>query len=257
MVPEELQPPRNRLSIAHLMLWTLGSAIILAGFRAFANQPQQDQGRLGTILSVFYLAYCLPLGAQVGSVAIWLLQRWRTERRFPTQPGHWLLLVEGISGLLSWLGYAAVFGAAQVFSLEAYGQGSLWLLAQIPPLTIALILYVRSWRSFREQGSLWSLANAALVLQHVVILAPVVLLVFSEWFLGPNLSDFHPYGPFEFQSRCCGPVSGLVVLVAGTSEFTSRAGSRDYLHWVGIAALVSLAALQFVLPIVVSWAMQM
>src|SRR5688500_10138352 len=76
MVPD-LPPPRNRLSIAHLMLWTLGSAIILAGFRVFTNQPQQDQGRLGTILSVFYLAYCLPLGAQVGSIAIWALQRWK------------------------------------------------------------------------------------------------------------------------------------------------------------------------------------
>ena len=256
MSPEP-QPPRNRLSIAHLMLWTLGSAIILASFRAFANQPQQDQGRLGMILSVFYLAYCLPLGAQVGSVAIWAMQRWRGTRIFPTQPGHWLLLIEGVSGLLSWLGYAIVFGTTNLLSLETYGQGSLWLLAQIPPLTIALVLYVGSWRRFREEGGMWGVTGLMLVLQHVVILTPAVVLVLAEWFLGPRSSDFYPYGPFEFQSRCCGPVSGIAVLIAGIADLSTRAAERDYLHWAGIASLVLLAGLQFALPIVISWAMQL
>jgi hypothetical protein len=257
MVPDKPQPPRNRLSIAHLMLWTLGSAIILAGFRAFANQPQQDQGRLGTILSVFYLAYCLPLGAQVGSVAIWALQRVRGPQIFPTQPGHWLLLIEGVSGLLSWLGYAIVLGTAQLLSLETYGQGSLWLLAQIPPLATALVLYIRSWRNFRHEGSLWGLANLALVLQHLLILAPVALLALCEWFVGPSASAFYPYGPFEVQSRCCGPVSGLAVLLAGIADLRTRAAKRDYLHWAGIASLVLLAALQFALPLIVQWAMDL
>ncbi len=256
MPSEEPQPPHNRLTIAHLMLWTLGSAIILAGFRAFAQQPQPDQGRISTILSIFYLAYCLPLGAQVGSVALWGIQRWGGQRTFLTQPGHWLLLIEGISILLSWVGYAVVFGTQAMLSQESYVHGSLFLVMLVPPLVTALLLYVRTWRSFRLESGLWGLANASLVLQHVLILAFVVVLILGEWFLGPNSGSFNPYGPFEFQSRCCGPISGLAVLLAGLSDLATRASSRDYLHWVGVGSLAIVAGLQFALPILVSWVMQ-
>src|SRR5688572_27918705 len=95
--------PKNRLTIAHLLLWTLGSSIILACYRAWITQNQLPADSFA-IMPLLHLVYSLALGAQVGSVFLWALRALTRQSGFPTEPGHWLLLIEGFSALAMWAG---------------------------------------------------------------------------------------------------------------------------------------------------------
>src|SRR5262245_47816764 len=94
-------PPRRRLTIAHLMLWTLGCAVALGFYREITLAQQRPDGRFQIVMQVFGLLYCIPAGARIGTVFLFAWMTWRGDRSFPTQPGHWLLLTEGVSALLS------------------------------------------------------------------------------------------------------------------------------------------------------------
>src|SRR5438132_3400288 len=100
-------PPRNRLSIAHLMLWTLGSAIALAFYRAMAIDKQANE-RLVAVSRIYALLYSLLAGPKVGGLLLFTWRKVRGIAGFPTQPGHWLLVLEGASAMLAWLGRTAV-----------------------------------------------------------------------------------------------------------------------------------------------------
>jgi len=231
------EPPRNRLSIAQLMLWTLGSALILGGFRLFRQQPQPDTGRIDTILSVFYLAYSLPLGAQVGSVFLWVARRWRRQGGFPVQPGHWLLLVGGFAHLLSWTGYAIGHFAVRFFIFD---ESAWWLPIEIPALLVALVGYALTWANVRREQGIWRLAVTCLVVEYALILLMLAFAVIR---------------PIQFQGTCCAPVCAVLLLLAGISDLANRSSERDYLHWTGIAATVTVCILQASLPLVMRWLM--
>src|SRR5262245_9542230 len=96
----------NRLSIAHLLLWTTMTALVLMFVRAVyapgvmppelddalrINIERQSQLQMSVLL-VFSPAY----GAALSSLC---LTAWRLATRrfgFPTQPGHWLLLMVAV-----------------------------------------------------------------------------------------------------------------------------------------------------------------
>src|SRR6476620_8292961 len=129
------QPPRNRLTIAHLMLWTLGTAISLAFYRALSSDGQFPSDRYKTASLVFGLVYSLPAGARIGGLFFLGLKRARGERDFPSQPGHWLLVVEGLSTILAFGGQAIVtliFGSQRMDIAE-------WSISQIPNCLVTAV----------------------------------------------------------------------------------------------------------------------
>src|SRR5688572_28112648 len=115
--PIAAQPQQNRLSIAHLFLWTATTAVVLThqqslkppapdriGFSSFLSQPGMDvevemakqrqriHGRW-TSRWLVDLAFSPVYGAALAGVvlAFWRLITLRFG--FPTQPGHWLLIL--------------------------------------------------------------------------------------------------------------------------------------------------------------------
>ena len=96
--PELPQPP---LSIGHLFLWILGSALVLASYRWLAEPGEDRVWRL-----LFHLDHIMRgLTGGAGVAAIMLLVRRLVIRDapLPRQPGHWLLLLQGVSWPTYWL----------------------------------------------------------------------------------------------------------------------------------------------------------
>lgn len=115
----------NRLSIAHLLLWTATTALALSlcerprpaseiGFASFLSQPGMDveaaknreRQQIWQLWQKRYLVslafapiYGLALGGLV--LGVWSIVTGRPG--FPTQPGHWLLVVIGsATALVAW-----------------------------------------------------------------------------------------------------------------------------------------------------------
>lgn len=102
----ERVPAANRLSIAHLLLWTATTALAVgtimpdpvdapfqtdmpAEFRAYLTR-QQQQWRMATVL----IGPALGAGLAALAIATWRLLRYEPD--FPTQPGHWILMIVGM-----------------------------------------------------------------------------------------------------------------------------------------------------------------
>src|SRR5947199_309757 len=103
------QPPRNRLTIAHLMLWTIGTAIALGFYRALAINREGQSERIIAVSQILALIYSVPAGARIGGFLLFALKRLQGQRGFPSQPGQWLLVVEGLSALASSIGRSITF----------------------------------------------------------------------------------------------------------------------------------------------------
>src|SRR5436190_17187642 len=148
--PPAESPPPERLSIAHLMLWTLGSAISLGLYRAITLAQRPDD-RLTVVSQVFALIYCLPAGARIGGVLLFAWKTLKGDRSFPTQPGHWLLVVEGISTLLLSLGWAATV----LFAADQAQSFYLWPVSQVPNCVVTAVAYLAALRYISTESRLW------------------------------------------------------------------------------------------------------
>lgn len=120
---EQAPRPANRLSIAHLLLWTATTALVFSccerppraseiGFASFLSQPganveaamDRERQRLWRILQNHYLlnlAFAPIYGFALAGLA---LAGWRTAHAkpgFPNQPGHWLLVAIGSTTALA------------------------------------------------------------------------------------------------------------------------------------------------------------
>ncbi len=98
------QPP---LSIGHLLLWILGSAVVLGSYRWLA-EPAADEGRLLFQLDQF--ARSLTLGGGVAALLIYARRLITRDAPLPRQPGHWLLVVQGLSWPAYWLTLLSIYG---------------------------------------------------------------------------------------------------------------------------------------------------
>jgi len=96
--PPEKPPHKERLSVGLLLLWTAVTAALL-GFHRATSYP--TNGELGIIPQLMAFVQT-PLVAVGLTAWVLLLWRWFTDGpRFPSQPGHWLLLLLGFVGVAS------------------------------------------------------------------------------------------------------------------------------------------------------------
>jgi len=100
--PPAIDRTANRLAIAHLLLWMTTTAVVLAflqdGARGFKNEDGEfpTEMRMTQLLS---FAFAPAYGASLAAVVLALWRRATRRYGFPTQPGHWLLLVMAVSPL--------------------------------------------------------------------------------------------------------------------------------------------------------------
>jgi hypothetical protein len=229
-------PPRIRLSILHLMLWTVGSAIILACFRMLSRPPDEQPSEVARLQPFYHLAYSLTLGAQVGSVLLFAVRRLNRQGGFPAQPGHWLLLVEGVSATLMLAGYGLFLLCFDAEPDNIY----LFFALQIPNVSACAIGYGLAFTR-TATASPWRLALATIAMVYGI---QICLYAISAWTLSSPQSGGTWYGIWEVPQNCLGVTLGLTVLVGSLADWRNHA-ERDILHWAGIATFVGNIVVQF------------
>jgi len=248
-VPEaSSKPPPNRLAISHLMLWTLGSGVVLAFHRLQEVPTSGTPPGIQIAISSFAIFNSLPSGAAVGSLALWAYRRCRGRVGFPTQPGHWLLLASGLLTVLFSCQFAV--GMLLEHPLEELAFLRKWdvdlfrLSLFLGPSSVAGAAFysVGLW-SMRDESRLWNAAIGSLIVQfaggYLLAAAGLVWAVFS----GSGDSEM----PFIIAFQCGFVVFGLIstVMIAWAAITDPRRRDRDFIHWTGIVAAFASIVLNF------------
>ena len=229
-------PPLERLSIAHLMVWTLGSAIILALHRwSWQFLPGQAADQV-SVREAIALINSLGGGAAVGGLLLMIWRGLRGGPAFPRQAGHWVLVISGAASLFSWGVYAVFFAGGDDYSRSNY------VLYRMIAGTAAIALIGVGLARLNEPPR-WRVALWLWLLGYAAALA----------LLGTG-------GPYWFQQgkqplyidSALLAAANLPLLIAGLLDLFQPT-RRDYLHWTGVGArfgntccyLISLAAAFF------------
>jgi hypothetical protein len=231
-------PPRNRLTIAFLMLWTLGSAIVLACNRALEDPQLGNQ--LGLAYSLYLMCYAIAQGVAVASVPLFIARRMTRQGGFPTQPGHWILLIRGLT-MLAWLAGWASRVAIERLLPEESRLGSafpnLYLAMQYAPASLlACIGYAVARHYSPNEGRIWRLTLASMQISAGLGLMAALALIAAR----------HPFGgeliPYSLNS-CLNPLIALLLISALVSD--PKRQSRDFLYWAGAASYLAMTLLPF------------
>ena len=235
--------PQPRLGIIHIMLWTLGSAIILAMYRALAdlsNMPEQARVQW----YVLQVGYSTVYGAALAGVILFAYRRLTKGAAFPVLPGHWLLLTQGIVFTVGFGAYVVTWvlrNWLDVYSPMIYAIGQ-WLAHNVA-VVVVLVAIIRLkdfgyWRVY-----FWaSLVHQAIRATASLLGAPVGGIFFwslQRWIYGIGATVL---------------VVWLLVVVAHDRR---RGVRRDWLHWTGVAVTFGgpvLFVIQIVSSMLLDWA---
>ena len=248
---ENTLPPQPRLQIIHLLLWTAGTALVLATWRHGVDAYQEYPSAI-RLLMLVQLVFHGPLeGAAVASLGVWAY-RARKGIPFPVSPGEWTLVVYGVKAV-AWAVMATLWrGLFGSLSLPHEGVSlTVWLvlLSCIHLLEAGLFLtatvHVRTapaWRLF--------LAGQAV---HAVVAG-------WRWAIfGLNTQLYFPVLQFLEQAaaliaNAIACICFVLLILAVVRDWRQRT-PRGWMHWVGVVtALVSMVmgAAWIVVPQVIS-----
>jgi hypothetical protein len=232
---------RNRLTIAFLMLWTLGSALILACNRAL--EDSQPSGQLGMAHSFYLLGYALTYGVALASVPIFLTRKITGSCDFPTQPGHWILIVRGFTILLWMAGWACRVAIERLWIGEKPQTPSLYLAMQyVPASLLACIAYLIAWSHWSSEGRVWRLTLGLMIFNAATGFLVSLAVIFVVEPAGGVLL------PYSLNS-CLNPVIGLALISAVLGDRGKR--RRDFLHWAGVFCALAMTVMPFIYSLLI------
>jgi hypothetical protein len=228
-----------RLTIAHLMLWTLGTAIALALFRPFL----ETQAPSGSETAARYIAFqkfaalsLIPFGgASIAALIFAVVHRVRGGRLFPVQPGHWLLIVFGISYLLLALNRLLLMLRTDAGSSEL----AVYFWGNVGASIVMICVYALPIASVRDAPR-WTILFVVELLRRVGQLPSTIY--YALMVLGVrNVRPMEGFMPLaNGLSWFMYVVSTVVLIVTLIREIKARP-NRDYLHWTGCLTQFVLA----------------
>jgi len=210
------------------MLWTAGSAVILAMYRAGADMSGMP-GPSAWFWYVTVMVHSITYGAAVSAVVLFVYWRLTSGPTFPVQPGHWLLLITGALGIANFVAYTSL-------SLVSDWSSSL----PVDLMTVAHLVFpriaggvlcvvvavrlidARYWRLY-----FWSRAIVEL-LQATTYIHIFGLIEFPD-----VLSLVHQI------AFALGSIVVFIWLIVAILLDWRRRNQRDWLHWTGIAVAFS------------------
>lgn len=216
----------NRLSIADLLLITLGTAIAIWILQPSGTAPGIAQATVAIVFAPLY-------GAAIAATLLAISRSHRNLAPFATQPGHRLLLLIGTT-------FAAIGLAAKGISNHGQTRG-MW-----SPVLDTLCVLVAAVLLLFSAGLLLSMAFGELeesprwrrVFQLTAAMVAVP-------FVGGCCLD--PLGgrPFPLVVILAIPVFGTPILLFATMlaaiiEDLWRQSPRDFWHWIGVAAFFGI-----------------
>ncbi|MFN0018046.1 MAG: hypothetical protein ACKVP0_07295 [Pirellulaceae bacterium] len=220
--------PGERLTILHLMVWTAGSAVMLAFYRQSISQAQSgpaDAMNPPWLQAVLGLLTCPLQGAGVAAVMLMLWRKFKGGRSFPAQPGHWLLVIAGVIALASWPLYLATH------MVPHHGMGLYLAFYRLPLLVLFCILasyavstmYVET--RWRGMFLIWIMSTIAAFLS---VCAMYFGLFGYRW---GGLVEVFLIGGANF-----------AFLVPALLDI-NRGAKRDNLHWAGVVCRIAYIGL--------------
>lgn len=207
-----------RLSILHIMLWTLCSAFYLALVRAINAERQLPNAYL-TIQSTSSVMQGVVSGATLAAAIVLVHARFRSSLPLGRHPGHWLVLIMSAATftyLLLVIGFIRVDVSriSNMFFLMTYGSIAL---AQ------GIGYLIASWSSKRSR---WRPLFATLAMLEALRGLFFLGMFFNQSMVGTAL-----------------PTWGRVIVTGWMMVLSvrdlRRGESRDWLHWTGIAAFIA------------------
>ncbi|HUE74389.1 MAG TPA: hypothetical protein VMP01_26135 [Pirellulaceae bacterium] len=235
------------MSIAHLMLWMLGTGISLTYSRAKLVWFEPARSQLDNIIDAEALATWQQAVAVVicpfagAAVAALLATGWQLARRKPipcSQPGHWLLLVAGVAFLnnvtdavMRYLTLRALLAEQDYSLLTSLRIG----LLAIINLGVAALFFV-AWR-FTLGPKRWRFYFACGAMIYGLA-APLTLAIFAIGLTELPTEPLMVLAAIIFLPLAIALVISFVWSVAKDIWSKER---RDLLHWIGVIVVIGTA----------------
>jgi|GEM_PF-5741046 len=224
LVPANPNDQGERISILYLMVWTACTAVILSLYRQSMTLVNDTEDT--TWLQAMTGLVGAPIqGACVASLLLVLWRRFKGGRPFPKQPGHWLLVIPGITSLVGW----SLWLVVQQFIEEDYYTYILFqrlpLLVLFSVLAVYAITKLRAEPRWRVMFIVWLAVNFVVMFfscclggleNGTGIIESIVNMAIMLGFLIPTLLDVRDRTP------------------------------RDHLHYAGIAARIGNAGMMVI-----------
>ena len=226
-----LEPPAEHLSIGLLLLWTAMTGVLL-GFHRATNQP--TNGELGIVptLMSFITSPLIAIG-----MSAWVLMLWRWFNdgpRFPSQPGHWLLLLFSFTGVV-------LLVARMVFMISLIGLRGSGVYVGLIFITelLALILNVAAINGLRDRWQILFAIGAASTALRVTMMV-MMRLDFQLLFLANFVQQLLAWG------------FGLTMLGLALADLRQGV-RRDTLHWLGVLVIGGYLIYATAVPWIIRW----
>jgi len=248
--------PRVQISLATLLLWVFGTAVVLSTERSRVNvatlsgivQFPAESGFIGTYALISRLIVSPLLGIAVVFSAQALWSRAVRGQRQTTEPGHWVL-----HQFAAWLLASAL--AAPIFDLlspyaanltdeEYASRQTLRLCAAAIPVLASGLISVCAF--FQLAGPLrWRVVFGTHAAGALLLLVVVALHLILDGAVA--LQDAYPAASTLLLFCFLGQfvlfvINGIACLISLLAEFT-RPRPLDRMHWIGVGMLLLYAIL--------------
>jgi hypothetical protein len=225
--------PPNRLTIGFLMLWTVGASLVLGANRGLRDADVQAQSNLTH--SLYILCYSITIGVAIASVGLFLHRKMTGRAGFPTQPGHWFLLIRGFSTIAWPCGWTSRVAIERWW--DHPGLPDLYLALQtLPAVTVATAGYIVAWFTASPTWSRgWRLTLG--LMQWNAILGLIVTFVVMV-----VAAPGYQLLPSAVHS-CVSPLIFLLLIVTWATD--PDRPSRDFLHVAGVVSTLLILILPY------------
>ena len=219
-LPTAVLPPR--LSILHLMLLTFCVAVALTFIRSVNRNAENLPGEIMGIYWASAVIFSVTTGAAIGGTLVLGLHAVRIRRMPAWQPGHWLVIVTGVTTVLTIATQNVLEWTEDNSEVVNVARVSIALLECLAFSAVAIAY----WGQQRWHAFFWGLAilNGLQTVFHAVLAFDP-----EPEHLPWTLNSISQYGmgllPFW-----------LIVVCIRDRLVGSR---RDWLHWLGVALVFS------------------
>lgn len=205
--PERRAPARlsaPRLSVAYILLWIAGAAVVMAAVRRL---NPADPGALGLLLVSSYAALC---GAAWTGIVI-LITRAVRGAMWPVEAGHWLLTAQGVRMALELV--------IMLWLPEAFKEPQTVLDAA---MCCCLVMPLLS----RSLHALW---KGFFALSCVLSAWPLAIVALASWFWAPHWLAVSAAWVEQNET-------GLIAIAVIPFALADWRGwrQRTWLHWTGL-----------------------
>ncbi len=236
--PESDQP---KLGIRHLLLWGFATAVVMSALstiRLLNGEPVHSRTYLYEIVGGS--AYGLALAGIILG-----LNRWKRGLSLIIHPGHLLLYLAGIVMILD-LGLTmgwSLWGQAHGRTMAHYFPHRQFVAYSASVAVLILVLVRVRWRR------IWYLPIAALLLLSLAQVFVSAIILVDSW---RSFAVQHPWLISYYTFPVLASFCAATLLIVAVIDAVHEGRKRDWIHWVGVAAFLAMAA-PYIIDMILRW----